>query len=88
MVTGGRKGPVEPGAQIVDLTPIFGEPFGRGPRLQFGFGPLEEVPVMFSVAAFGPFALAPFVEPFEESASSGNCRPMPEGRSPIPRPST
>jgi hypothetical protein len=37
-----RKRPVERRAQIVDLAPVIAQPFGRGPPLPFGFGPLED----------------------------------------------
>src|ERR1700730_4277246 len=59
------KGPVERGAQVVDLAPIIGQPFGGGARLQFGLGPLEQVAVIFGVAARDRFELTALAELFE-----------------------
>src|SRR5205807_838005 len=50
-VTDRRKGPVQRRWQIVDPAAISGQPFGGGPRLQFDFGPLEEIPTVFGVAS-------------------------------------
>src|SRR6266446_4440119 len=45
------KRPVQGRAHVVDLLAVGGQPLDGGARLQFGLGPLEEVPVVFRVAA-------------------------------------
>ena len=40
------------------MTRVLGEPSGRPTCFQFGFGPLEQVPIILGVAAREPFALA------------------------------
>ena len=46
-----RKGPVQRRPHVVDLAAVRGQPFGGGPRLPFGLGPLEEIPKVFGVAS-------------------------------------
>ena len=50
-VSGRREGPIQCCAEVVDPAAVSGQPFGRGLRLQFGFGALEEVPTIFGVAS-------------------------------------
>jgi hypothetical protein len=44
------------------LAPVIGQPFGRRPRFPFGFGPLEELAIVFRVTARELLALAGFAE--------------------------
>ena len=46
-----RKGPVQRHAQIVDPAAVSGQPFSGGSRLQFDFGPLEEIATIFRMAS-------------------------------------
>ena len=64
-VTARRKRPVERRAQIVDLAAVIAQPFGRGPRLPFDFGPLEQTAVIFGVAAREPLAFAALAQLFQ-----------------------
>jgi len=50
-ITARRKGPVQRRAQIVDPAAVSGQPFGGGSCLQFGFGPLEKIPIVFGVTS-------------------------------------
>ena len=54
-----REGPVELRAEVVDLRPVFGQSFGRWPRLPFGFGPLKEITAIFGVAAVATGTMGP-----------------------------
>ena len=42
LIAVGCKCPVERGAQIFGLRPVFGQPFGRAPRAQLGFGTFKK----------------------------------------------
>jgi hypothetical protein len=59
-VTTRRKSPVERRPQIVDSASVIGQPLSGGPHLHLGFGPLEEVAVIFGVATRDCFQLAAF----------------------------
>jgi hypothetical protein len=63
-VTDRRKGPIKRRAQIVDLTAVIAQPFACGPSLPFDFGPLEQTPVIFGVAAREPLAFAALAQLF------------------------
>jgi hypothetical protein len=63
------KSPIERRAQVIDLPPELAKPFSRGPILQFYLGPLEQVPVVFGMAACDPFPLSALIELFERISS-------------------
>ncbi len=75
-VTAWREGPIERRAQIVNLTPVVAEPFGREVRVQFSFGQFEETPVIFRVATREPFAFAGFSELLKHVGASRIEQPV------------
>src|SRR6202030_3669397 len=52
-------------AQIVDLAPAIAQPFGTGPYLPFGFGPLEEIAIILRVKRSDSFGLAALAQLFQ-----------------------
>ena len=72
-----RKGPVERRAQIVDPAGVSGQPFGGGARLQFDFGPLEEIPTVFGVASRDLFEFAALPEFLERVGPRRLEQPIP-----------
>ena len=59
-IADGREGPVERYAQIVDFSPVIGQPFRCWSGIQLGFGPLEEIAVIFGMSTRQQFAFAAF----------------------------
>src|SRR6202007_2631494 len=76
-ITARRKGPVQRRAQIVYPAPVGGQPFGGGARLQFDFGPLEEIPTVFGVASGELFEFAALREFLERVGPRRLEQPIP-----------
>jgi hypothetical protein len=76
-VTDRRKGPVQRRPHIVDPAGVSGQPFGGGARLQFDFGPLEEIPTVFGVASGELFEFAALREFLERVGPRRLKQPIP-----------
>ena len=61
-VTAWGESPSQRAAQVVEFGPVFGEPFGRGSRLDFRAGPLEQVAIIFRMTPRNALAFAVFDE--------------------------
>src|SRR5439155_23312213 len=71
---------VQPRAQIVDPAAVSGQPFGGRSRLQFGFGPLEEVPTIFGMASRNLLEFAALREFLERVGPRRLEQPIPPRR--------